>query len=123
MENLVPHGVCLSSVPEIIAALVFGNFLTFVAYLAIPIALWRLFTVLRGRLPNVIRRLLPWGAAFVLLCGLTHAVNDITMYNGGWWYAVEAVVVITTAMVSLTFLALTWGAMPEILRLVEEKRV
>ena len=36
MSDLIPHGVCLASSPEIIGLIVFSNFSIALAYFAIP---------------------------------------------------------------------------------------
>ena len=36
MSELIPHGVCLASSPEIIGLIVFSNFSIALAYFAIP---------------------------------------------------------------------------------------
>ena len=81
MSDLIPHGVCLASSPEIIGLIVFSNFSIALAYFAIPSFL--AIGVSRFRTPvPVIKALF---GVFIIGCGGTYVMDIVTMYLGGNW--------------------------------------
>jgi two-component system NtrC family sensor kinase len=98
MFNLVPHGICLSSSPGIIALLVAANFGIVLAYFAIPAILAILLFRHRIPMPTIITLF----CVFIAGCGASHAMDIVTMYVGGNWYWVQVVVLAITAVASLT---------------------
>ena len=79
MSDLIPHGVCLASSPEIIGLIVFSNFSIALAYLVIPGIL--AITVWRFRIPvPAIKALF---GVFIIGCGGTYVMDIVTMYLGG----------------------------------------
>lgn len=98
MMNLVPHGICLSSSPEIIALIVASNFGIALAYFVIPVVLAVLLFLYRIPMPTIITLF----CVFITGCGTSHVMDIVTMYVGGAWYWVQAAVLIVTAVASLT---------------------
>ena len=98
MLNLLPHGICLSSSPEIIALMVAANFGIALAYCAIPVILLMLLARYRTPMSTVTTLF----CVFIAGCGTSHVMDIVTMYVGGSWYWVQAVVLSITAVASLT---------------------
>jgi hypothetical protein len=97
MFSLLPHGVCLSSSPEIIALIVASNLGIVVAYFTIPAVLGVL--LFRHRIPMpVITALF---GVFIAGCGATHVMEIVTMYVGGNWYWLQVAALCVTAIASL----------------------
>ena len=90
MSDLIPHGVCLASSPEIIGLIVFSNFSIALAYFAIPSIL--AIKVSRFRTPvPVIKALF---GVFIIGCGGTYVMDIVTMYLGGNWYWAQVAVLL-----------------------------
>ena len=98
MFILIPHGICLSSSPQVIALIVASNIGIVVAYLAMPI----IFAILLFRYRIRLRIVLTLCCAFITGCGASHVMDIVTMYAGGNWYWVQAVTLAFTAVMSLT---------------------
>jgi small-conductance mechanosensitive channel len=102
------------------AAYVTGNLLTALAYFTIPAALLvyrHRRRELAGGVPLKYQKLLAWGAAFILLCGLTH-VSDVLVF--AWApYRLYTALYLATGLVSLRFALLlpalvreSWDVVP-----------
>jgi hypothetical protein len=95
-DGFIPHGFCLSWDPDLMAAVVVSNALIALAYMIITVVL-----VLKAIEPTaVVPRWLYWGyAAFIFCCGVSHVLDDVTL----WFpvYRLQAAVLGVTAMVSL----------------------
>jgi len=98
MSDLIPHGVCLASSPEIIALIVFSNFSIALAYFAIPSVFAIGVSCFRTPVP-VIKALF---GVFIIGCGGTYIMDIVTMYLGGNWYWAQVAVLLITAVASLT---------------------
>jgi len=98
MSDLIPHGVCLASSPEIIGLIVFSNFSIALAYFVIPGIL--AIAVSRFRMPApAIKALF---GVFITGCGGTYVMDIVTMYLGGGWYLGQVAVLLITSVASLT---------------------
>jgi PAS domain S-box-containing protein len=95
--SYMAHGYCLLWKPWLVVLHAGSDFLIFVAYFAIPVAIW---IFLRRRPDLELKPLAVLFAAFIFLCGLTHLIQMITL----WWpiYETQAFVKVATAIVSLT---------------------
>jgi PAS domain S-box-containing protein len=91
------HGYCLLWKPWLIALHAISDVLIFASYFAIPSAIW---VFLRKRTDLELKPLAVLFAGFIFLCGLTHAVQFVTL----WWpiYETQGFVKVATAIVSLT---------------------
>ena len=98
MFDLLPHGICLSASPEIIALMVTANFGIALAYCTIPVIL----LVLSIRFPTPMPAVTSLFCVFIAGCGTTHLMDIVTMYVGGNWYWLQAGVLSITAVASLT---------------------
>src|ERR1041385_5259155 len=108
LEYLAPHAICLSPEPLLILLLVIFNAGIALAYAVIPLALLKYFSV--GR-PSTLVNLF---VLFILGCGLTHAMQVVTMYAGGFSYWLEMLIC------GITFIA---SAGTGIVLLTEGKRI
>jgi signal transduction histidine kinase/DNA-binding NarL/FixJ family response regulator len=94
------HGYCLLWLPWLVGIHAVSDVLIFVAYSAIPVAIW---IFLRRRRDLELWHLAVLFSAFILLCGLTHLIQAITLWLPvyefqGWVKVVTAVVSVTTAV-------------------------
>lgn len=101
------------------AALIFGSSLFVVAYTWIPITYLRVIRKYSsvGKNPEY-RRVYVWTAAFIALCMLTHTVFIITLFFGGVWYYIEAVILILGGVVSLYT---AWRVVPTLLTILSQR--
>jgi hypothetical protein len=95
-DGLSPHGFCLSWDPTLMAAVVFGNAVISASYLFLAVIL-----VLAALAPRpAVPRWLYWSfAAFIFCCGVSHVLDDVTL----WYpvYRIQAAVLCVTALVSV----------------------
>lgn len=103
----MPHGMCLLWEPWLLILWAGSDLLIFLAYFAIPLAL---FKVLRQRKDLKHRGLVLLFASFILLCGLTHAVSILTL----WWpaYPAQGLLKFATALVSATTAVVLFKLVP-----------
>lgn len=119
MENHVmaygeymPHGMCLLWKPWLVLLWAGSDFLIFLSYTAIPVAL---FMVLRKR-SEVPQAALVWlFGAFILLCGITHFLMIVTLWVPiypfvGWWK-------LATGLVSMATAIMLFRLVPDLIRL------
>ncbi len=105
--GLMPHGVCFAWRPELVFAHAGADLIITVAYLLIPLALLKL---VRARDDIQMGWVLYTFAAFILLCGVTHAVNMYVLWEPN--YAFQALVKLATAVVSIATAYLIWQLLP-----------
>lgn len=100
-EYWLPHLHCVLGDPWIVGWSVAGNVITGIAYILIPLLLWKHVHRLRGRLlwPEI--WLLGHGGLFIFLCALTHFMAAWNWYHAN--YFGETFVVAATGIVSITF--------------------
>lgn len=95
-DTYTPHGVCLAWDPDLMAVVVLANGLIALAYLGIAVTL----TLKAIEPAPVVPRWLYWAfAAFIFCCGVSHVLDDVTL----WFplYRLQAGVLAVTALVSL----------------------
>ncbi|WP_149537527.1 PAS domain-containing sensor histidine kinase [Siccirubricoccus phaeus] len=111
-EAMAPHGVCLLWQPELIWLHVVSDGAIALAYWSIPLVL----VVLLLRRRDLV---FPWAiglfAAFILLCGATHAMDIWTLWHPD--YAVQGVLKAVTAAVSVATAIALWPLLPRLLSL------
>ncbi len=111
-SGLTPHGFCLLWDPGLLWTYAISDIGTGVAYFTIPLAL----TVFVRRRRDLVFRPIFWlFAAFILLCGLTHWLDVLTLWVPA--YGLEGLVKATTATVSLVTAIALWWQMPQALAL------
>src|SRR5688572_28338389 len=105
--SYMAHGYCLLWKPWLVVLYAGSDFLLFLAYFAIPVAIW---IFLRNRQDLELRGLAVLFAAFIFLCGLTHIVQMVTL----WWpiYETQGIVKAATAAVSVATAVLIFPLIP-----------
>jgi PAS domain S-box-containing protein len=104
------HGYCLLWKPWLVGLHVVSDILIAGAYFAIPVAIW-IFLKKRPTLP--LQNLAWLFVAFILLCGVTHLINLVTL----WWpiYETQGVVKLATALVSVATAVAIFPLIPKAL--------
>ncbi len=99
-SGLTPHGFCLLWQPGLIWTDAISDFATGAAYFTIPIAL----AVISVRRTDIVFRPVLWlFISFILLCGITHWLDMLTLWLPiyavqGWAKAIAAAVSVVTAI-------------------------
>jgi hypothetical protein len=93
--SYMPHGYCLFWQPWLVALYAGSDALIFLAYAAIPVAL---LMFLRRRPDIRYRGLVALVAAFILLCGISHLVSLVTLWDPV--YPLHGLVKLVTGLVS-----------------------
>lgn len=96
-SGFLPHGYCLSLRPGVIWLHVVSDGLVALAYLIIPITL--VYFVRRMRYPLSFSRAALLFAAFIVLCGLGHAIEIVTFWKP--IYYLQGLEKAATAIVSM----------------------
>jgi PAS domain S-box-containing protein len=110
--QLLPHAFCITGSQPLLWLHLLSDAAISLAYLVIPVALWH---VARRR------RDIPFGwvgllfAAFIVSCGITHAMEVWTLYQPVYWYS--GVVKVFTAVASLGTAAVLIRLLPQVLAL------
>ncbi len=84
IQNLIPHGYCLSWSPILLKLHIITDLLISLAYFSIPITL---LYFLAKRKVFMARSLVGLFAAFIISCGLTHLMSLITIWYPIYWVA------------------------------------
>jgi PAS domain S-box-containing protein len=106
----MPHGYCLLWQPWLITMHAGSDILIFLAYSAIPLAIW---IFLDKRRDVELRSLAILFCAFIFLCGLTHLIEAITLWRP--IYQFQAFAKLATALVSITTAILIFPLIPQAL--------
>ncbi len=108
--SYMAHGYCLLWKPWLVALHAGSDILIFLAYFAIPVAIW---IFLRRRQDLELKQLAVLFAAFIFLCGLTHIIQMLTL----WWpiYETQGFVKAATAIVSVLTAILVFPLIPKAL--------
>jgi PAS domain S-box-containing protein len=108
----LPHGFCFLWNPELLWLHVGSDSLIALAYFLIPIALVR---ILRTRKDIPFNGVLFCFAAFIIACGVTHAMEVVTLWHPIYW--VSGALKALTAVISLVTLVLLVRISPALLAL------
>ncbi len=108
----MPHGMCLLWKPWLVLLWAGSDFLIFLSYTAIPVAL---FIVLRKRTEVPQAPLVALFGAFILLCGITHLFMIVTLWVP--IYPLVAWVKLATGLVSTATAVMLFRLIPDIIRL------
>jgi len=110
--DMMPHGMCLLWRPDVLWTHVIADAFTALAYFSIPAALIY-FAHHRRDFPHAwVLRLF---GAFIVWCGITHAVSIWTLWVPA--YGVQAAAKAITAAVSVITAIALWPLMPKALRI------
>ena len=112
VNGFLPHGYCISWSPPLVLTYVVSDLLIFLAYFSMPLAI---IYFARRRKDFPFRWLLWLFAAFIMVCGATHLMGAILLWQP--LYVLDAALKVVTALVSV-FTALTlWPLIPYALKL------
>jgi hypothetical protein len=103
-SGLVPHGFCLAWQPGLMAGWVIAHAVIAFAYFLIAGLLARTSFLPHPQFP---RWLLGSFATFIFFCGLSHVLDDITLYVP--LYRLQVPELVITAVVSLVTAILLFG--------------
>jgi PAS domain S-box-containing protein len=117
-SGLTAHGFCLLWKPGLIWTYALADCGIGLAYFSIPVAL-AMFA--RRRQDLALRPLVWLFALFILLCGSTHWLDILTLWQPA--YGIEAVVKAATALVSLFTAAAVWWLMPRAVALPSSRQL
>jgi len=92
MTGWMPHGQCVRWDKGVLVTEIISNMTIAISYYLIPLAL------LRGRRSLMKVKLARLFAAFIALCGTTHLMQIVTVFQAQYWLA--AGVSLSTAIVS-----------------------
>ena len=110
--EFMPHGHCFFWRPDILWLNVGSDALIALAYYSIPLAL---VTFVRRRADIRFGWLVWMFGAFIFLCGTTHVVAIVTVWNGA--YGLEGAVKLLTAGVSVATAIALWPVIPQAIQL------
>lgn len=116
-EQYMPHGMCLLWEPWLVLLWSGSDLMIFTAYMAIPLAI---LMVLRKRPDLNHRGLVTLFAAFILLCGVTHAMGIVTL-----WYPIypfTGVIKLATGVISLSTAVVLFRMIPVFVRIPTPER-
>lgn len=113
----LPHGVCLTWDPMLVWTLAASHLLVGLAYFAIPFAL---FTFMRRQPGLRFNWMFALFGSFILACGITHCIALMNIWRPN--YALEAVVMAFTAVVSVATAASLIPLIPIASRFLDEKK-
>lgn len=111
-SGLTPHGFCLMWEPGLLWLHAVSDIGTGVAYFSIPFAV---AAVLRRRRELVFRPVFGLFAAFILLCGIGHWLELVTLWVPVYW--AEGLIKAMTAAASIVTAGAVWKLMPQLLAL------
>ena len=109
-SGLTPHGFCLLWEPGLIWTYASADFVIGVSYFTIPFAL---VAFIRKRRDVAFRPLFWLFATFILLCGVTHWLDVVTLWVPA--YGVEGVAKAVTAIASVATTFTLWRLLPQAL--------
>lgn len=110
--SLMPHGVCLSWDPNLVAAMLASEVLMGAAYLSVASTLF-IFARRRGDFPYP--RLLYLISAVFAACGLSHLSDAATIFFPV--YEIQALFKAIVALISVPTAVMMWGLLPQALKL------
>lgn len=111
-ETFMPHGGCLLWRADLVWMSVLADSLIALAYYSIPLAI--LYFVRKRR-----DLVFPWifilFGMFIFACGTTHLISVWNTWHSN--YAIEGIVKLITALISLTTAVLLWIKIPKVLEI------
>ncbi len=111
-EDFMPHGQCLLWKPDLLGLHVGSDLFIVLAYYSIPVALVHL---VRKREDLSFGWIFILFGLFIFLCGTTHLVNVITIWEPMYW--LEGWVKAITGVVSVLTAILLWSLIPKAISL------
>ncbi len=109
-DSFIPHGHCFMWTPSILYTWVVSDIAIFLSYSAIPLAL---VYIMRKRADIPFNGLVVLFAAFILFCGITHALGAWTIWHPQ--YGLASVAKAMTAVVSVATAIVLWPLAPTLI--------
>ena len=111
-NGFLPHGYCLSWSPMLVGINIISDFLIFLSYFSMPVAL----VYFARRRPDFPYKWLLWMfALFIMACGATHLMGTIILWKPLYW--LNAILKAITAIVSMATAIALWPMIPRALNL------
>jgi|GEM_PF-1212466 len=114
-DAFMPHGMCYMWRWDMLLLQVGSDLLIAAAYFSIPAAL---FVLLRNR-PDIPRGIIRLFVAFILLCGITHLLSVIVVWEP--IYLIQGLAKLATATVSVITAIVLWPLIPKIIAMPSVK--
>jgi hypothetical protein len=114
--NFMPHGYCYRWERSLVWLHAISDSLIFLAYMTIPITLLK---IKRGRKDIPFNGVFVCFAAFIVACGLTHALEVWNLWHAMYWLA--GLMKALTAAASIATAILLVRLMPQMLRIPSAK--
>jgi PAS domain S-box-containing protein len=111
-EAFMPHGHCFLWRPDILWLHIISDVLIGFAYFLIPLSL---IYLVRKRADLAFNWLFLLFASFIVACGMTHFFAVWTIWNPD--YALDGVIKLATALISVSTALIVWPLMPRIVDL------
>ena len=108
VSNYMPHGYCFHWRPDLLLLHAGSDLLTAISYFSIPAAIIVFFRK-RTDAPGQVAKLF---IAFIALCGLTHLMSVVVIWYPA--YALEGLIKLATALVSMTTAIVLWPLIPKL---------
>lgn len=115
VHGFMPHGMCFQWRPEILWMHVISDLVVALAYFSIPLAL--AFILLRRR-HFPFKWLVGLFAAFILLCGTTHVVGIIVLWDP--IYRLQGLIKLATAAVSIATAVVLFPMLPRLIAAIDD---
>ncbi len=109
-DSFIPHGHCFLWTPSILYTWVISDIAIFLSYSAIPMAL---LYIMRKRADIPYNGLVFLFAAFILFCGVTHAMGAWTIWHPQ--YGLASALKAITALVSVATAVVLWPLAPTLI--------
>lgn len=113
-SSFMPHGHCILWKPQLLFPIVIADYLIFLAYTSIPVALW-IFQKNRPDIPRDTRQILFLFFLFIQLCGITHLISAYNYWNNE--YVIEMFFKVATALISVVTAVLLFKLLPQLINL------
>lgn len=99
--QLIPRAFCLSWNPILLGMSIFGNTLTLIAYLLIPLQLLRIYHSVKNR-PLYLTRNRPvlfLFFIFILFCSIGHQIDIVVLWFP--WYWIQSICICATGIIGI----------------------
>ncbi|MEQ8397598.1 ATP-binding protein [Thalassobaculum sp.] len=116
--DVMPHGICFAWRPDLVILHAGSDLVITAAYFIIPLALVGL---VRQRTDIRHGWMLYTFAAFILLCGITHAANIYVLWVPD--YGLQGLVKVATATVSIATAFALWTLVPKLVALPTQQQL
>jgi two-component system NtrC family sensor kinase len=99
--SYLPHGMCYLWNPFLVVLHVVSDIAIWLSYFVIPVVLFRMWYRHGVKRPKWVGwNLLMWFGAFIILCGTTHLMEVLLIWEPYYWLsgAIKAATALTSAM-------------------------